>query len=143
MAGRWDDVDFGHTQVADRNRVVKARTLADWCWQRGITPADVTGWDQRTRNRAARAAGVNPPNRLSPTWELVASLLGSMGVWAAAHPWDDRSWQRLTTERLDWVTAATTAHQGEWQPSHTRTRGHAAPTPPTNPPTSTDPTMTP
>lgn len=105
------DVDYAATRQADANRTIKTRTLADWCWEHGITPADIATWPQPTRNRAARTAGVNPPSRLSPTWALVQDLLAHMTTWAHQNPWDDRAWQHHTHTRPDWTLTHPPANQ--------------------------------
>ena len=97
------DVDYSRTAHADTNRAEKARTLAHWCWHHAIPTGDVQGWDPPTRRRVARTTGVNPPNRLSPTWDLVASLLDQMDGWATRHPDDPRAQQRHADERPDWT----------------------------------------
>jgi hypothetical protein len=90
-------VDWARTATADQNRLAKAKTIASWCWQHGITPATITGWDQTARNRAARTAGVNPPGPGSPTWGIVDGLLHRMADWAARHPDDPRATPPATT----------------------------------------------
>lgn len=70
------NLDWGQTGTAKANRTAKIETLAKWCWHHGITAAIVRQqWDQPTRNACARAAGVNPPGRTSPTWANVAAQL--------------------------------------------------------------------
>jgi hypothetical protein len=97
------DVDYTRTSQADTNRAAKARQLAHWCWHHAIPPTDITTWDQPTRRRAARTAGVNPPHRLSPTWDLVTALLDQMAIWADRHPDDARARPRHTSERPSWT----------------------------------------
>lgn len=70
------DLDWSQTGTAQANRTAKIETLAEWCWHHGITAATVRQqWDQPTLNACARAAGVNPPGRTSPTWVNVAAQL--------------------------------------------------------------------
>lgn len=102
-------VDWARTATADTNRLAKARTLAAWCWQHGITAADVDRWDQKTRNRAARTTAVNPPTPGSQTWQIVTGLLHRMAAWAARHPSDPRATQHHAGARPDWTREASPA----------------------------------
>lgn len=91
--------DYAHTLTADRNRDAKARALASWCWDRGITPTDLGDADPATLARAARDADVNPPS--AETLNLVVDLLEQMAAWADAHPDNDRA-QGGTIDRPSW-----------------------------------------
>lgn len=94
----WDPAD---TDVARANRAVKVETLALLAWDLGLTADDVDALDRKARNRLARWAGVNPPNRGSVTWPLVVEVLRRYAGEAAVEPWGERGWQRLTHRRTD------------------------------------------
>lgn len=100
--------DYAGDAVAVQNRAGKAKALAAWCWDRGITAADVGAWDARIRSRAARSAGVNPPSCRDgrwATWEDAQALLEEMTGWAARRPDHPRAVQPLLAERAEWVPA--------------------------------------
>lgn len=81
-------IDYAHTGTAHRMRHAKARTLARWCYGRGIGPA-ILQVSPALRRRAARLAGVTPPHEPSATagdtWLLVAELLVQRAAWDRAH----------------------------------------------------------
>ena len=81
------EVDFAHTAQAQRQRALKAQTLARWCYTRGLGP-DVVNAEEPVLRAIARAAGVSPPHRRdgrSPTWDLVAQLLRLRPAWDREH----------------------------------------------------------
>ena len=81
------EVDFAHTAQAQRQRQRKAKTLARWCYTRGLGPEVATAEEPLLR-AIARAAGVAPPHRRnghSPTWDLVADLLRARAEWDHVH----------------------------------------------------------
>ena len=80
-------VDFAHTAQAQRQRGLKANTLARWCYTRGVGP-DVVDAQEPILRAIARAAGVAPPHRRngqSPTWDLVRQLLELRPAWDREH----------------------------------------------------------
>lgn len=68
---------FSHGAYAEANRLMKARALARWLWDRNISGEQVLGFTNKWRNKIARASGVNPPSTLE-TWTLAAELMGRM-----------------------------------------------------------------
>jgi hypothetical protein len=99
-----DDVDYGHTGAAERNRQVKACKLANWCWQRAITATDLDRCTPEQLHLIAGQAHVNPPGAASTTWHHVKVLLERMDVWAAQHPDDERAAQPYAGLRHTWIT---------------------------------------
>lgn len=83
-------IDYAHTPTATEKRRVKAKTLARWCYHRGVTAAALTSADSATRRRVAQRAGVLPPREcpgsaLAETWRLVVELLAQRHMWDEAH----------------------------------------------------------
>ena len=68
---------FSHGTHAEANRLLKAKQLARWLWDRNVSGEQVLGFTNKWRNKIARAAGVNPPSTLE-TWTLAAELMGRM-----------------------------------------------------------------
>ena len=67
-------VDYANNGVATRDREVKARKIALWCWVHGVGPARVAELGEALRRRVARAAEVNPPSTWD-TWAVVVRKL--------------------------------------------------------------------
>jgi hypothetical protein len=99
-----EDVDWGHTDVAERNRRVKARRIAAWCWDRAITAGDLDTCTQEQYHAIANQAQVNSPGAGSTTWHHTKILLERMTVWAVAHPDDKRAQQPYRGLRHTWIT---------------------------------------
>lgn len=82
-------IDFAHTPAATEQRAAKAKTLARWCYHRGVTAAAVTSADSATRRQLAQRAEVPPPRetqgQLAETWQLVVELLTQRHIWDEAH----------------------------------------------------------
>lgn len=80
--------EFTHSQYAQRRRAEKARKLARWCYQRGIGPG-VAEQPQQVLRAVAQGAEVKTPHLddrgYSPTWQLVADLLGARAGWDRSH----------------------------------------------------------
>ena len=76
--------DYAHNPVADANRSEKARALARWCWEHGITADELRDGDDRHVNKAARLAQINAPS--PETVAAAAATLEAKEAWAAAHP---------------------------------------------------------
>jgi len=94
--------DYAHTDVAAKGRAEKARRLAAYIWQRGITGAELLALPDSTRRKLARAADTNPPST-GETWSLAAQLLDEKDIWAARNP-NHRAAQRSNTdEKILWV----------------------------------------
>lgn len=72
---------FTHGAHAEANRLVKAKQLARWLWDRNIDGEEVLGFTNKWRNKIARAAGVNPPSTLE-TWTVAVELMGRMAQLA-------------------------------------------------------------
>lgn len=111
--------DWAHTPAAQEARRRKARLLAVFCWDRGLTSADVQGMDTATRIKLAHRVGVHPPSG-QETWDLVAALLDDKRRWADRHPTDPRAHPALAQERPLWADANLAA------PSHGPVIGSAA-----------------
>lgn len=77
--------DFAHTRGAEHNRILKARKLARWCWDRGITVTDVLAADDKRRRAWARDAGVTPPSTME-TWRAVNDAMNVQAGFAEDHP---------------------------------------------------------
>ncbi|WP_280182662.1 hypothetical protein [Nocardia cyriacigeorgica] len=77
--------DYAHSDAAARSRAEKARRLAGFLWDRGITGTELLAMPAALRRKLARAAQTNPPST-GETWESVARLLDEKDVWAARHP---------------------------------------------------------
>jgi hypothetical protein len=78
---------YAHSAHAESRRQEKARTLARWCYDRGIDARILDVVADRLR-LVARQAGVSPPHHEaggSPTWQLVADLLIQREAWDRAH----------------------------------------------------------
>jgi hypothetical protein len=78
---------YAHSAHAEARRQEKARTLARWCYDRGIDARILDVAPDRLR-LVARQAGVTPPHHEasgSPTWELVAYLFTQREAWDRAH----------------------------------------------------------
>lgn len=78
---------YAHSAFAESRRRDKARTLARWCYDRGIDARILDVAPDRLR-LVARLAGVAPPHQEatgSPTWQLVADLLTQREAWDRAH----------------------------------------------------------
>lgn len=98
------DVDFAHTDQADRKRREKALGLARFAWDRAIVGSELLEMPDDRLRRLARAAGANPPSTRE-TWAVVAALLDEKTGWARAHPGDPRSVPAHADERITWVKA--------------------------------------
>ncbi|NKY87151.1 hypothetical protein [Nocardia veterana] len=94
--------DYAHTDHASKGRAEKARRLAAYLWQRGITGAELAEIPAATRRKLARAADTNPPST-GETWDQVARLLDEKDAWAARHPNHPAAQRRCTDEKILWV----------------------------------------
>lgn len=109
--------DFAHTREAVRRREQKARTLAAWCWDRGVTATDIIDSDAPTRRVVARAAGVHCPRTLE-TWSNVADLLSAKTDWAARHPGDPRAARAFLDQRPAWAGRTPSTVEATWPAHH-------------------------
>ncbi|MGK8489635.1 hypothetical protein [Nocardia asiatica] len=94
--------DYAHSDTAAKSRAEKARRLASYLWQRGITEAEVLAMPAPVRRKVAKAAGTNPPST-EETWTTVARLLAEKDSWAARHPEHPAAQRAHTDEKLLWV----------------------------------------
>lgn len=94
--------DYAHTSTAERNRAVKARTIAAWCWDRGVTDTELAGLDARLIAKIGRAAGTNAPS--GETALLAVKLLGDKAEWALDHPGHPAA-ASGGLDRPDWLPA--------------------------------------
>ena len=97
-----DDVDFAHTDLADRMRRDKAVGLARYVWDRAVTGAELLDLPDGRLRKLARAAGVNPPST-GETWKVVAALLDEKSRWASAHPDHPQATPAHADEKIMWV----------------------------------------
>ncbi|MFI5778906.1 hypothetical protein [Nocardia sp. NPDC051570] len=94
--------DYAHTDHASKGRAEKARRLAAYAWQRGITGAELLALPAATRRKLARAADTNPPGT-EETWSLVAQLLDDKDIWAARNPNHAAAQREYSEEKILWV----------------------------------------
>lgn len=94
--------DYAHSDAAAKSRAEKARRLASYLWQRGITGAEVLAMPAPSRRKLARAAETNPPST-DETWATVAKLLAEKDEWAARHQEHPSARREHTDEKLLWV----------------------------------------
>ncbi|MEU7768226.1 hypothetical protein AB0B25_24350 [Nocardia sp. NPDC049190] len=94
--------DYAHSDTAAKSRAEKARRLASYLWQRGISGAELLALPARTRRKLARAAETNPPST-DETWATVAELLDEKDRWAARNPDHPAATRQHTDEKLLWV----------------------------------------
>jgi hypothetical protein len=94
--------DYAHTDHAEKGRADKARRLASYAWERGITGTEVLALPAAVRRKLARAAGTNPPST-EETWALVAGLLEEKDAWAARHPDHPAAQRGYPAEKILWV----------------------------------------
>jgi len=102
-------VDWAHTAVARQRREAKARILAEYAWDRGITGAELLDLDEERRFCFARAAEVPPPST-TETCELVSDLLADMAAWATKHSGHAATKQLLTAEKSRWLPCRSQDH---------------------------------
>ncbi|CCF62078.1 hypothetical protein [Nocardia cyriacigeorgica] len=94
--------DYAHSDAAARSRAEKARRLAGFVWERGITGAELLAMPAALRRKLARAARTNPPST-DETWQSVARLLDEKDAWAARHPEHPAATRAHLDEKLLWV----------------------------------------
>ena len=97
-----DEVDFAHTDAADRKRREKATELARFAWDRGISGAELLDLPDDRLRKLARAAGANPPSTRE-TWTVVADLLDQKSAWATANPDHPQATPAHADEKIMWV----------------------------------------
>ncbi|MEU4343362.1 hypothetical protein AB0H00_19140 [Nocardia sp. NPDC023852] len=94
--------DYAHSDAAAKSRAEKARRLASYVWQRGVTGSELLALPASARRKLARAAETNPPST-DETWVTVAQLLDEKDRWAARHPEHPAARRAHTDEKLLWV----------------------------------------
>jgi hypothetical protein len=94
--------DYAHSDAAARSRAEKARRLAGFIWERGITGAELLAMSTALRRKLARAAQTNPPST-EETWQSVAALLDEKDAWAERHPDHPAALRAHRDEKLLWV----------------------------------------
>ncbi|MFD0364006.1 hypothetical protein ACFQZZ_21370 [Nocardia sp. GCM10030253] len=94
--------DYAHSDSASKSRAEKARRLAGYIWDRGITGAELLAMPAVLRRKLARAAATNPPST-DETWASVAQLLDDKDTWAARHPNHAAAQRNHADEKLLWV----------------------------------------
>ncbi|RMI32621.1 hypothetical protein [Nocardia stercoris] len=97
--------DYAHTDHAAQGRADKARRLAAYVWQRGITGAELLALAPAVRRKLARAADTNPPST-DETWIATAALLDEKDAWAVRHPGHPAAVREHTDEKILWVKPA-------------------------------------
>ncbi|MEU0502430.1 hypothetical protein ACWEO2_26425 [Nocardia sp. NPDC004278] len=94
--------DYAHSDHASKSRAEKARRLAAYIWDRGITGAELLDMPAAILRKLARAAETNPPST-GETWTNVADLLDEKDTWAARYPDHPAAQRNHTDEKLLWV----------------------------------------
>ncbi|MBF6456006.1 hypothetical protein [Nocardia cyriacigeorgica] len=94
--------DYAHSDAAARSRAEKARRLAGFIWERGISGTELLAMPAALRRKLARAAQTNPPST-GETWESVARLLDEKDAWAARNPDHPAAARAHLDEKLLWV----------------------------------------
>ncbi len=94
--------DYAHSDHASKSRAEKARRLAAYIWDRGITGAELLDMPAATLRKLARAAATNPPST-GETWTNVAHLLDEKDTWAGRNPNHPAAQRNRTDEKLLWV----------------------------------------
>lgn len=94
--------DYAHTRGAEHNRVLKARQLARWLWERDLSYDDVLAADDTRRRQWARAAKVSPPSTMD-TWEAVRGTLAAAVEFARVNPDHPAAQRPHAGERATWL----------------------------------------
>lgn len=94
--------DFAHTKGAEQNRILKARKIARWCWDRGLTVSDVLSADDARRRAWARAALVTPPSTME-TWRAVNDAMNAQEGFAEDNPGHPSVKRPHLDERAAWL----------------------------------------
>ncbi|NLU84647.1 hypothetical protein [Rhodococcus sp. HNM0569] len=94
--------DFAHSDAATRRRQEKARALARFAWDRGISSTELLALPDATLRALARAADANPPSTRE-TWQQVAALLDVKDDWAARNPEHAAAARPHRDEKIMWV----------------------------------------
>ncbi|MEU7633887.1 hypothetical protein AB0C34_28585 [Nocardia sp. NPDC049220] len=94
--------DYAHNDTAAKSRAEKARRLASYLWQRGISGTELLALPAPIRRKLARAAETNPPST-DETWATVAELLDEKDGWAVRNPDHPSATRQHTDEKLLWV----------------------------------------
>ncbi|MBO0853749.1 MAG: hypothetical protein J2P18_08275 [Nocardia sp.] len=94
--------DYAHSDHANCGRAEKARRLAAYLWQRGITGGELAAIPGPLRRKLARAAETNPPST-DETWALVGRLLEEKDAWAARNPDHPAARRDQLDEKILWV----------------------------------------
>jgi hypothetical protein len=94
--------DFAHTQGAEHNRILKARKIARWLWERDLGFSNVLAADEKRRREWARQALVTPPSTME-TWRAVNDALVAMEQFAEDHPKHPSVARPFAGEREKWL----------------------------------------
>ncbi len=94
--------DYAHSDFAAKGRAEKARRLAAYIWQRGITGAELLALPAAARRKLARAADTNPPST-DETWSVAGQLLDEKDAWAARNPDHPAAQRDHLDEKILWV----------------------------------------
>ncbi|OJF78835.1 hypothetical protein [Nocardia seriolae] len=94
--------DYAHSDHASRSREEKARRLAAYVWDRGISGDELLAMPTAQRRKLARAADTNPPST-EETWQVVARLLADKDAWAPRHPDHPAARRERRDEKILWV----------------------------------------
>lgn len=97
-----DEVDFAHTKGAEHNRILKARKIARWLWDRDLGFSNVLAADEKRRREWARQALVTPPSTME-TWRAVNDALVAMEQFAEDHPEHPSVARPHADEREKWL----------------------------------------
>lgn len=99
------DVDFAHTEQADKNRREKAVGIARYVWDRDISGDELLNLTDAQLKKLARAAGAHPPRTIE-TWTRVAELLREKADWATKNPDHPSAAKQHPGEKIMWVKPA-------------------------------------
>lgn len=94
--------DYAHTQGAEQNRILKARKIARWLWERDLGYSNVLAADEKRRREWARQALVTPPSTME-TWQAVNDALVAMERFAEDHPDHPQVARTHAEEREKWL----------------------------------------
>ncbi|MFF0493974.1 hypothetical protein ACWDSJ_26525 [Nocardia sp. NPDC003482] len=103
--------DYAHNDHASKGRAEKARRLAAYAWQRGISGGELLALAPATLRKLARAADTNPPGS-EETRQLIARLLDEKDAWAARHPNHPAAQRDHLDEKILWVKPPVRPWQG-------------------------------
>lgn len=97
-----DSSDHAHSDAANAGRAAKARRLAGYLWDRGISAGELAALPAPVLRKLARAAETNPPST-GETWRVVADLLDAKDAWAQRNPGHPAAVRAHAPEKILWI----------------------------------------